>query len=302
MKRFLVIIAGPTAVGKTALSVELAKHYNTAVISADARQFYKEMLIGTARAPESEWKGVPHYFMGHISIHEAYNVGQFEKEAIDTLGKLFAENQVVIMAGGSGLYINAVCYGVDEFEEIPVSVRESIEEQYNREGLTYLQQEVQRLDPEYYASADIRNPQRLKRALEVCLHTGKPYSSFRTQHKKTRPFEIVPLLINMDREVLYKRIDKRVDLMMEAGLLKEVEGLYPYRHLNALNTVGYKELFEYMDGSCTLEEAVAQIKQNTRRYAKRQLTWFNNQGDFETFGPEDLEKIKAYIDIIIQNS
>ncbi|MBS1637082.1 MAG: tRNA (adenosine(37)-N6)-dimethylallyltransferase MiaA [Bacteroidetes bacterium] len=301
MKHFLVIIAGPTAVGKTALAVQLAKHYGTGVISADARQFYKEMQIGTARPDEAELEGVPHDFLGHLSIHDTYNVGQFEKDAVHALDDLFREHQVVFMAGGSGLYINAVCHGVDEFEEIPADIRTMIEEQYKNRGLIYLQEQVSQLDPVYYAHADTQNPQRLKRALEVCLHTGKPYSSFRTQHKKERPFEIIPILVNMDRQDLYKRIDRRVDLMMEAGLLKEAESLYPYRSLNALNTVGYKELFAYFDGACSLTDAVAMIKQNTRRYAKRQLTWFNNQGDYETFGPGDTDKIKAYIDIIIQN-
>lgn len=287
--------------GKTALAVQLAKHYGTGVISADARQFYKEMQIGTARPDEAELEGVPHDFLGHLSIHDTYNVGQFEKDAVHALDKLFREHQVVFMAGGSGLYINAVCHGVDEFEEIPAAIRTMIEEQYKSQGLVYLQEQIKQLDPLYYAHADTQNPQRLKRALEVCLHTGKPYSSFRTQHKKERPFEIIPILVNMDRQDLYKRIDRRVDLMMEAGLLKEAESLYPFRSLNALNTVGYKELFAYFDGTCSLTDAVAMIKQNTRRYAKRQLTWFNNQGDYETFAPGDTDKIKAYIDIIIQN-
>lgn len=302
MKKYLVIIAGPTAVGKTALAVQLASHYNSVVVSADARQFYREMSIGTARPTEQEMQGIPHYFIGHVSIHDPYNAGLYEKEVMAVLPQLFKEHDVVFLAGGSGLYISAVCNGVDEFEKIPGALREEINANYRKLGLAYLQEEVKKLDPGYYAKADTNNPQRLIRALEVSRHTGKPYSSFRTHTKKVRDFEIIPLLINTDRQTLYRRINQRVDLMMAAGLEEEARALYPYRHLNALNTVGYKELFAYFDHETGREEAIEAIKQNTRRYAKRQLTWFNNQGDYETFGPHELEKIKAFIDIVIANS
>lgn len=298
MKKNLIVIAGPTAVGKTALSIELAKFYNCPIISADSRQFYKEMSIGTAKPTAEEMQDVPHYFIDHISIHDTYNVGQFEREAIDYIESLFKTHEYLILVGGSGLYINAILNGVDEFEEIPSHIREQLIKDYEERGLTYLQEKLKQLDEVYYHQVDLNNPQRIMRALEVCIHTQKPYSSFRTKEKKQRSFNTINILINTERETLYTRINKRVDIMMQNGLLEEVKSLYPYKHLNALNTVGYKELFDFMDGKCTLEEAVNLIKQNSRRYAKRQLTWFNHQGDFETFEPTHLEKIKAYLDIV----
>lgn len=301
-KKHLIIIAGPTAVGKTALAVDLAKHLGCPVISADSRQFFREMSIGTAKPTTEEMQNVPHEFVGHIGIQDSYNAGQYEREAIARIEALFDDHQQLILAGGSGLYINAILHGVDEFEGIPLEIREKLNNDYRDKGIGYLQEQLKQLDAAYYTQVDLNNPQRLIRALEVCLHTGKPYSSFRSKEKKARSFEVIPLLINTDRETLYERINRRVDLMMESGLLDEVKGLYPYKHLNALNTVGYKELFDFLDGKLKLEEAVALIKQNTRRYAKRQLTWFNNQGDFEAFEPTDLEKIKAYLAIVMQHS
>lgn len=302
MKKNLIVIAGPTAVGKTALSIELAKFYNCPVISADSRQFYKEMSIGTAKPTTEEMQDVPHYFINNISIHDIYNVGQFEREAIECIETLFKTNDYLILVGGSGLYINAILNGVDEFEEIPSHIREQLIKDYNEKGLIYLQEELKKRDDVYYNQVDLNNPQRIMRALEVCIHTQKPYSSFRKKEKKERSFDCINILINTDRETLYNRINKRVDVMMQNGLLEEVKSLYPHKHLNALNTVGYKELFDFIDNKCTLEEAVSLIKQNSRRYAKRQLTWFNHQGDFETFEPSDLEKIKAYLDIVTQFS
>jgi len=300
LKKNLIVIAGPTAVGKTALSIELAKFYNCPVISADSRQFYKEMSIGTAKPTKEEMQDVPHYFIDNISIHDTYNVGQFEREAIDCIETLFKNHEQLILVGGSGLYINAILNGVDEFEEIPAHIREQLIKDFEEKGLTYLQEQLKQKDEVYYNQVDLDNPQRIMRALEVCIHNNKPYSSFRTKEKKQRSFETINILINTDREVLYSRINKRVDIMMQNGLLEEVKSLYPYKHLNALNTVGYKELFDFIDNKCTLEEAVNLIKQNSRRYAKRQLTWFNHQGDFETFAPTDLEKLKAYLDIVTQ--
>ncbi len=302
MKKNLIIIAGPTAVGKTALSIELAKFYNCPIISADSRQFYKEMSIGTAKPTKEEMQDVPHYFIDNISIHDTYNVGQFEREAIECIDTLFKEHEQLILVGGSGLYINAILNGVDEFEEIPSHIREQLIKDYEEKGLTYLQEELKQKDEVYYNQVDLNNPQRIMRALEVCIHTQKPYSSFRTKEKKQRSFDTINILINTDREVLYNRINKRVDMMMQNGLLEEVKSLYPHKHLNALNTVGYKELFDFIENKCSLEEAVNLIKQNSRRYAKRQLTWFNHQGDFETFEPTDLEKLKAYLDIVTQFS
>ncbi len=302
MKKNLIIIAGPTAVGKTALSIELAKFYNCPIISADSRQFYKEMSIGTAKPTKEEMQDVPHYFIDNISIHDTYNVGQFERDAIDCIENLFKEHEQIILVGGSGLYINAILNGVDEFEEIPSQIREQLIKNFEEKGLIYLQEELKQLDEVYYHQVDLNNPQRIMRALEVCIHNNKPYSSFRTKEKKQRPFDTINILINTERETLYARINKRVDVMMQNGLLEEVKSLYPYKHLNALNTVGYKELFDFMDGKYTLEDAINLIKQNSRRYAKRQLTWFNHQGDFETFEPTDIEKIKAYIDIVTKFS
>lgn len=300
MKKNLIVIAGPTAVGKTALSIELAKFYNCPVISADSRQFYKEMSIGTAKPTVEEMQDIPHYFINNISIHDIYNVGQFEREAIELIESLFKTNDYLILVGGSGLYINAILNGVDEFEEIPAHIREQLIKDYEEKGITYLQKELKLKDEVYYNQVDLNNPQRIMRALEVCIHTQKPYSSFRTKEKKQRSFNTINILINTEREALYSRINKRVDIMMQNGLLEEVKGLYPFKHLNALNTVGYKELFDFIDGKYTLEEAVNLIKQNSRRYAKRQLTWFNHQGEFETFEPTELEKIKAYLDIVSQ--
>ncbi|MES2513933.1 MAG: tRNA (adenosine(37)-N6)-dimethylallyltransferase MiaA [Bacteroidota bacterium] len=301
MKKTLIIIAGPTAVGKTALSIDLAKFYKCPVISADSRQFFKEMSIGTAKPTTEEMQGVPHYFIDHISIHDTYNVGQYERDVIETIESLFENHDILILVGGSGLYINAVLNGVDEFEEIPSEIRDQIIRDYNEKGLSFLQNELKKRDEVYYHQVDLNNPQRVMRALEVCVHTQQPYSSFRKKEKKERSFNTINLLINTGREALYERINKRVEVMMEQGLPEEVKSLYPQKHLNALNTVGYKELFDFIDGKQSLEEAVHMIKQNTRRFAKRQLTWFNNQGEFEPFEPTELEKIKAYIDILSQH-
>lgn len=302
MKKNLIIIAGPTAVGKTALAIELAQHYDCPVISADSRQFYKEMSIGTAKPTVTEMQDVPHYFVDHISIQDTYNVGQYERDAIQLIETLFKEHEQLIVVGGSGLYINAIMNGVDEFEEIPSYIREVLIKDFEEKGLVYLQEQLKQRDEVYYGQVDLNNPQRLMRALEVCIHTNKPFSQFRTNVKKERSFEVFPILINTNREALYAKINHRVDVMMQLGLMDEVRLLYPFKQLNALNTVGYKELFDVIDGKASLEEAVNLIKQNTRRYAKRQLTWFNHQGDFEPFEPTDIEKLKAYLDIVFQYS
>ncbi len=300
MKKNLIIIAGPTAVGKTALTIELAKFFTCPVISADSRQFYKEMTIGTAKPSEEEMQGVKHYFIDNLSIQDPYNIGQYEREAISCINDLFKTHDTLLLVGGSGLYINAVLNGVDEFEEIPANIREQLIEDFEKKGLPFLQEELKKKDEIYYHQVDLNNPQRIMRALEVCIHTQKPYSSFRKKEKKERPFNAIPILLNTDREKLYERINTRVDQMVANGLLEEVKSLYDFKHLNSLNTVGYKELFDFMDGKSTFNEAVNLIKQNSRRYAKRQLTWFNHQGDFETFEPTELEKIKGYLDILTQ--
>lgn len=302
MKKNLIIIAGPTAVGKTALAIELAKHYGCPVISADSRQFYKEMSIGTAKPTVAEMQDVPHYFIDHMSVHDNYNVGQYERDAINLIETLFKEHEQLIVVGGSGLYINAIMNGVDEFEEIPSHIREKLIKDFEEKGIVYLQEQLKHRDEAYYGQVDLNNPQRLMRALEVCIHTNKPFSEFRTNIKKERSFDIFPILINTNREALYAKINHRVDVMMQQGLMNEAIALYSLKQLNALNTVGYKELFDVIDEKTSLEDAVNLIKQNTRRYAKRQLTWFNHQGDFESFEPTDLEKLKAYLDIVFQYS
>lgn len=300
-KKYLVVIAGPTAVGKTKLAIELAEHYKTVVVSADSRQFYKEMTIGTAKPNAEELSRVKHYFINTKSVTELFGAGHFEKEAIPLLDKLFEEHQVVIMAGGSGLYINALLNGVDEFEEVPEEIRVQLNSEFNANGLDPLQEELKEKDPEYFKNVDINNSQRVIRALEVIRYTGKPFSSFLKKNKPARNFTPIKLFINLPREILYERINKRVDQMMEDGLLEEVRSLSSHKHLNALKTVGYKELFDHLEGKCTLNDAVEKIKQHTRNYAKRQITWFRNQDEFEEFLPDDLIKIKAYIDLIMQH-
>ena len=302
MKKNLIIIAGPTAVGKTALAIELAQHYGCPVISADSRQFYKEMSIGTAKPTVAEMQDVPHYFIDHISIQDTYNVGQYERDAINLIETLFKEHEQLIVVGGSGLYINAIMNGVDEFEEIPTHIRKGLIKDFEEKGIVYLQEQLKHRDEAYYGQVDLNNPQRLMRALEVCIHTNKSFSEFRTNIKKERSFDIFPILINTNREALYAKINHRVDVMMQQGLMNEAKALYSFKQLNALNTVGYKELFDVIDEKASLEDAVNLIKQNTRRYAKRQLTWFNHQGDFESFEPTDFEKLKAYLDIVFQYS
>jgi len=302
MQKHLLIICGPTAVGKTALSVQLAKHYSTEIISADSRQLYKEMSIGTAKPTLQEMEGVPHHFVDCISIQQNYTAGDYEREVIKKLDELFAQHDKVVMCGGTGLYIDAVCKGFDEGIESNAEIKKQITEQYNLLGLDWLQNQVKEKDIDFYNKADINNPQRLMRALEVCLVTGKPYSSLRKNNGAERNFNAIKIFINEDREVLYEKINKRVDAMMQHGLLKEAEGLYPRKNLNALNTVGYKELFDYFDNKTSLDKAVDLIKQHTRNYAKRQVTWFKNDEDCTTFAPNEIEKIKAFVEIVLQHS
>jgi len=277
----LIIIAGPTAVGKTSYAIELAQKYNTEIISTDSRQFYRELQIGTAAPSKEELAAAPHNFIGNLSIHDYYNVSIYEQEAIARIQQLFETNDVVIAVGGSGLYIDALCYGIDQLPDAEPKLRQEIKDKLATYGIEYLQDEVKRLDPDYFAKADIMNPKRLQRALEVCIQTGKTYSSQRTERKVKRDFEIEKLVLNMPRETLYQRINQRVDLMVEDGLIDEVKSLIAHKNLNALNTVGYKELFQYFDGKITLEQAITDIKTHSRRYAKRQITWFKRYNDFE---------------------
>ena len=282
----LIVIAGPTASGKTAFAIELAKALNTVILSADSRQFYKEMSIGTAAPTEEELSQAKHYFVHHISIEDKYDVADYERDVLLLLGELFKTHDNVIMTGGSGLFIDAVCNGIDAMPDVQADVREKVQKLYDERGLKALQDEVQRLDPEYYAIVDQQNPRRLQRALEVCYQTGETFTSFRSGNTVQRDFDIKKYALLWDRDALIKRIDHRVDMMMEQGLLEEAKTLYPKRHLNALNTVGYKELFAYFDGQCTLAEAVEQIKIHTRQYAKRQMTWLRKDKSYQWVIPE----------------
>ncbi|WP_072403428.1 tRNA (adenosine(37)-N6)-dimethylallyltransferase MiaA [Flaviramulus basaltis] len=279
--KYLISIVGPTAIGKTALSIKLAQYFNTEIISADSRQFFKEMHIGTAAPTTEELTAAKHHFIHHKSIKEEYNVGAFEKEAIQCLTILFKSNDIVIMVGGSGLYVDAVNKGLDDFPVVEKGIRESLNIDLETKGLEYLQNKLKELDKVSYQSMAIDNPHRVIRALEICIGSGKPYSSFLNKDKNKRSFKTITLGLTADREIIYDRINKRVDIMMKQGLLKEVKTLLPYKDLNALNTVGYRELFNYLDGTWELDFAVSEIKKNSRRFAKRQLTWFKrNENTF----------------------
>jgi tRNA dimethylallyltransferase len=274
LTKTLLVILGPTASGKTDLAIRVAKGLNTEIISADSRQFYRELSIGTAKPSPEQLAAIKHHLIGQISIHDKYNISDFEKDVLSLLEELFQKHDAVVMCGGSGLYIDAVCNGIDDQPEHDPEIRQLLTREYKAKGIVYLQNELHRLDPEYYKQVDLSNPNRLMRALEVCMATGKPYSSFRTGLKKSRPFKIVKLGIDIPREELIKRINARTDSMVSAGLIDEARENLVNRHLNSLNTVGYKEMFEYLDGNLSLEDAIEKIKINTRRYAKRQMTWF----------------------------
>jgi tRNA dimethylallyltransferase len=293
----LVVVAGPTAVGKTSLSIRLARHFSTAIISADSRQFYREMRIGTARPSAEEMKSVPHYFIGHLSIHEPYDIARFETDALDILEQLFLDHRVVIMTGGSGLYIHAVIHGVDDLPDPDPAIRETLESLYHQKGINALRAKLKLLDPVYYDEADISNPRRLLRALEVCMSAGIPYSSLRRKMPKQRNFSILRIGLSRERAELNRRIDARVDRMIAEGLPDEARQLLPFRHLNALNTVGYKEIFEYLEGRISQEEAAGLIKKNTRHYAKRQMTWFRKDPQYRWFHPDQGDEILEYIEM-----
>ena len=291
----LIVIEGPTAVGKTAFAITLAKKLGASVISADSRQFYRELSIGTARPSLEEMNGVTHYFLGHLSIHDYYNVSRFEQDVVALLPSLFSDNQNVIMAGGSGLYIDAVCNGIDDFPDPDPELRSYLKGLLRDEGLEKLRSLLLEHDPEYYRSVDLMNPVRLQRALEVVLSTGKPFSALRAGQPKIRDFKVVKIGLNLPREVLFERIAKRVDQMIDTGLPDEVRSMLPFRHLTALNTVGYKELFGYLDGNVTLNQAVENIKTNTRRYAKRQLTWFKRDQEVKWLEPGQLSEAMQFL-------
>lgn len=290
MKKTLICVVGPTAIGKTKLAIQLANHFQTEIISADSRQFFKEMSIGTAKPTTEELAQAPHHFIGHISIHDHYTAGTFEKEAIEKLKELFKIHDVVICVGGSGLYIKALTEGIDDIPSNP-DIRKKLNKQLEEEGITPLHERLKTLDRVQFEKMDIYNPQRVIRALEVCLHTKKTYTSFLQNEKANRFFKTLTIGLTADRSFIYERINKRVDLMVREGLIDEAKNLYPHRHLNALNTVGYKELFSFFDGEISQEEAIELIKQHTRQFAKRQLTWFKKNQDTKwvnTQHPEDI--------------
>ena len=278
-KKNLISIVGPTAIGKTTLAIAIAKHYNTEIISADSRQFYKEMSIGTAVPSTEELASVPHHFIQHKSIFEEYTVGDFEREAIEKLAILFEDNDIVVMVGGSGLYVDAIKDGLDNFPPIDPEIRETLNQTLKTEGILSLQERLKVLDRDYYDQVDLNNPHRLIRALEVCIGSGLPYTSFLNQKKPERNFNTITIAINAEREIIYDRINQRVDIMMEQGLLEEALSLKEQQSLNALQTVGYRELFNYFKGEFDLDTAIAEIKKNTRRFAKRQLTWLRKKED-----------------------
>jgi tRNA dimethylallyltransferase len=291
----LIVITGPTAVGKTALCLDIAQHFGIPIINADSRQIYKELKIGTASPTSEQLQLVPHYFVGSLSLTDYYSASLFEQQVLEILSRQFRSHDFALMAGGSMMYIDAVCDGIDDIPTVDDVTRETLKRRLAEEGLEALVEQLKELDPEYYEIVDRQNPRRVVHGLEICLMTGKTYTSFRKREKKERPFRIVKIGLNRPREELYDRINQRVDQMMQQGLLEEAKALYPMRQMNALNTVGYKELFDYLDGRWPLEEAVERIKGNTRRYARKQLTWYKKDPQIRWFHPDDKEQIISYI-------
>jgi len=300
MNNYLIIILGPTGIGKTDLTIEIAKHYQTEIISADSRQIYKEMKIGTAVPSNKQLNQIKHHFIGNKSIKDYYNASMFEFEVIDLLEKQFKNSNIVCMTGGSGLYIDAVCYGIDDIPEVDQQIRNNLIVRFKKEGIESLRKELKFLDPEYYKTVDLKNPKRVLKAMEISIQTGRPYSSFITKEKKTRNFNTIKIGLQTERGKLYNKINKRVDKMIEQGLVKEVKSLIKNKENNALNTVGYKEIFNYLDNKITLHEAIRLIKRNTRHYARRQITWFNRYNDITWFNPESQKEIIKYIDMGIK--
>lgn len=294
-KRYLIVIGGPTAIGKTSVAIRVANYFGIEIISADSRQFYKEMTIGTAKPTVRELAQAPHHFINTLSIQDAYSVGDYEREVLEKLDILLEGYEAAILTGGSGLFIRAICEGLDEFPDVPDVIRDKWTTQIDTQGIESLQLALKAQDPLYYEQVDINNPRRLIRALSVIEVSGQPFSKFRNQAPKERPFEIIPILLEMERPELYERINRRVDIMMEEGLLEEARKLFPFRHLNALQTVGYEELFNHFEGKISLDEAVELIKRNSRRYAKRQMTWFRKKPHWQRFDAKDVEGLLLFL-------
>lgn len=295
MDKTLIVLIGPTGVGKTELSLRIAEHFDTSIISSDSRQLYADLKIGTAAPTEEQLKRVPHHFVGTLKLTDYYSAAQYEIEVLHLLSDLFKTKDVVVMTGGSMMYVDAVCKGIDDIPTVDNETRELLKQRYEQEGLEPLCAELKLLDSEYYKIVDLKNPKRVIHALEICYMTGKTYTSFRTRNIKERPFRIIKVGLTREREELYDRINRRVDMMMEEGLLEEAQGVYAHKHLNSLNTVGYKEIFKYLDGEWTLPFAIEKIKQNSRIYSRKQMTWFRRDTDIQWFHPEQEREILDYI-------
>ena len=295
----LFVIVGPTGVGKTSLCLKVAEHLNTVIINADSRQVFKEIPVGTAAPTKDERKSIRHFFVGNLHINEYYNASKYEQDVLKLLNILFKYKDNVIMSGGSMMYVDAVCKGIDDIPSVDDNIRKTLQERFDKEGLSGISKELALLDPDCHAIVDKNNHKRIIHALEICLSTGKPYSSFRKNTTKERPFRIIKIGLNMDRQRLYERIDLRVEQMIHDGLIQEALNVYEYKNLNALNTVGYKETFEYLDGLCTLDNAIFRIKSNTHKYCRKQLTWFRRDPNIHWFSPDNIEEIINYINTFI---
>ena len=299
MKKTLIVLIGPTGVGKTELSLSIAEHFNTCIVSSDSRQLYADLRIGTAAPTPSQLARVKHHFVGILQLTDYYSAAQYETEVLAKLEKLFQEHDVVVLTGGSMMYVDAICKGIDDIPTVDQETRELMVQKYEEEGLERLCAELKILDPEYYQIVDLKNPKRVIHALEICYMTGKTYTSFRTQSTKERPFRIIKVGLTRDREELYDRINRRVDEMMKDGLLEEARSVYAYKHLNSLNTVGYKEIFQYIDGEWTLDFAIEKIKQNSRIYSRKQMTWFKRDKDITWFHPDQQTEIMNHINHLL---
>ena len=295
MSHTLIVLIGPTGVGKTELSLSIAEHFHTSILSSDSRQLYADLKIGTAAPTPEQLARVPHHFVGTLKLTDYYSAAQYEADVMKKLEELFSLNEVVVLTGGSMMYVDAICKGIDDIPTVDKETRELMLQKYEEEGLDHLCAELKLLDPEYYQIVDLKNPKRVIHALEICYMTGKSYTSFRTQSTKKRPFRIIKIGLTREREELYERINRRVDEMLNAGLLEEVQAVYPYKELNSLNTVGYKELFKYLNGEWTLEFAIEKIKQNSRIYSRKQMTWFKRDNEIHWFHPDQKEEIMNYI-------
>lgn len=301
MSKYLVVITGPTGIGKTAVAIKVARFFQTEIVSCDSRQIYKELNIGTAVPTAEELSAVPHHFIHSHSIFDDYNASRYENEALELFDQLFRNHKILLLVGGSMMYVDAVCKGIDTMPDADPEVRARLKEQLEKEGPESLRHQLKMIDPEYYQTVDLKNPNRIVHALEITIQTGKPYSSFRKKTAKERPFKIIKIGLNCDREELHRRINKRVGQMIDAGLIDEAQKYYPQKNLNAMNTVGYRELFSCFDGEITEEKAIELIKRNSRRYARKQLTWFRRDEEVNWFGPGDSDKIIAYISTKIKS-